>query len=79
MLKEPADDRKIIWVYETIGGVGKTAFGKHVKSIFRTVYLRGVSSSANAAHLLSKTRDPDVVVIDLTRDDQSSFPWGIIE
>lgn len=59
--------------------MGKTRFGQHVCATLGGVYLSGITAQADGAFILAQADQPRVVVVDLARAHQSTFPWGLIE
>lgn len=62
ILDSPADDRKIIWVYDPVGNTGKTALMKHYLTKGGAVRLSG--KKADMAHAYEGER---IVFFDLSR------------
>jgi len=77
ILKGPVDDRKIYWIYEPIGGVGKTLFQKFVfLNIRDTVVLSGKGTDMKNGVLQyaeKHKRMPKTVLIDIPRSTDPQF------
>ena len=77
ILNGPVDDRKIYWIYEPIGGVGKTYFQKFVyMNIQDAVVLSGKGTDMKNGVLQyseKQKRLPKTVLIDIPRSTDPQF------
>lgn len=84
MLKLKPDDRKIIYIYETVGNVGKTTFAKYLCiNIFNEDCIYIVGSSSDMKHAVACFHDkynklPKLLIIDLPRS-KIEADWGGVE
>ncbi len=84
-LRGPVDNRKIIWIWETVGNTGKTTFAKH--SCMQNdgsgctphyIYLNGKAADVKYAITQLQVK-PDVVFWDLTRTKEDYVSYQGIE
>lgn len=77
MLLKPAEDRNIIWMYDKVGGVGKSFFTRHMIVNHDAMQL----SSGKKADLLYvyTQEEADIVIFDLSRDSEAFAPYEAIE
>ena len=77
ILNGPVDDRKIYWIYEPVGGVGKTLFQKYAfLNINDTVILAGKGTDMKNGVLQYHEKNkslPKVVLIDIPRSTDPQF------
>lgn len=76
MLKQPPDNRTIIWRWETTGGVGKTQFCKWLCINMGAQMFPGGRSGDIAYALKTETR---IVIFDYPREKQDFVNYNIIE
>lgn len=74
-LEEEPDDRKIIWIYGTKGGEGKTTFAKYIKSKGNCKYF----NNAKTADIAFAYRGERVVIFDICRSSSEAINYEIIE
>lgn len=74
-VKLPADDRKIIWYYDEVGGSGKTWTSKLLFVEFGAAYFTN-SKSADIAYAYN---GEPIVVFDFSRSNEESINYGAIE
>lgn len=74
-LQLPPDDRKIVWIYDEVGGVGKTKFASYLQDSYEASYLRG-GKRADVAQSLDS---PRIVVFDFARDGMDNVDYVCIE
>ena len=77
ILKEPPHERLIYWVYETIGGVGKTLFQKYAFLNLRdAVVLSGKGTDIKHGIITYQEKNhalPKVVLVDIPRSTDAQF------
>nr|QKV51177.1 putative replication associated protein [Crucivirus sp.] len=74
LLQKP-HDRKIIWIWEQIGNVGKTHMAMYLTAIHKAAYLQN-GKSADIAHAYNGQK---IVVFDFTRTVEEVINYGTIE
>lgn len=78
----PPDERKIHWYYDTIGGIGKTQFAKHLCMKNKCyLYLNGKAADMKYAIAQSIENNiyPECIMIDLTRTSEAFVSYQGIE
>lgn len=79
-LRTKPDSRKIIWMWEPTGNVGKTALAKYICSTFRALYLNGKGSDAKyAVSQYVKDKTLEVVVFGYPRTAEDYVSYASIE
>lgn len=79
-LRQPASDRKILWLWEEEGNIGKTALAKYICTHFKAIYLNGKGSDAKyAVASFVKNKRLDVVVFGYPRSASEYVSYGCIE
>lgn len=80
-LNEKPDERKIIYIYEPEGNVGKSAFIKYilVKEIFKIGFCDGGKKNDIINMIYNLKYDPDVVFMDLPRENEGHISSSAIE
>lgn len=86
-IKAPVDDRKIIWVVDRIGGVGKTSLARHLCIRGNWLYLSGKCSDmkyAIAQYLYTEKgvwrgRELEGVFMDMSRSQESFISYQGVE
>lgn len=80
-LREKPDERKIIYIYEGEGNVGKSAFIKYIliKEIFKIGFCDGGKKSDVINMIYNLSYDPEVVFMDLPRENMGHISTGAIE
>lgn len=76
------DDRKITWVADTAGNMGKTTFAKHmVKNNNRTLYANGKANDIKCAiaKMVSEGRAPECVIFGFPRSKEAYVSYEAIE
>lgn len=71
------NDRRITWVYDTDGGLGKTFFGHYLNAVKQYELFDGVTAAKDIVYLLSNTVRG--IVFDVTRDDANHFSYNTLE
>lgn len=72
-IKQPIDDRKILWIWDSVGNVGKTSMSRHLLS---NGFLRLENgTSANISYIWNGEN----VVFDYSRSQQEHINYGIME
>lgn len=77
--KKP-DDRKVFWFYDEIGGIGKSVFCKHLILRHNALVISG--SKRDIKYAISeqiRTKDLDIVVIDISRSEYNNVSYSAIE
>jgi len=75
LLEEP-DDRKIYWIYDTVGNMGKTVFCKFM-AVKRGAIILNNGSFANIAFAIGD--NPTIVMFNLTRTIEGAVNYAAIE
>lgn len=70
-------DRKVCWVYSTVGGEGKSWFARYLKYIYQFDLFDGITNAAAVSHMLSD--EIKGVVFDVTRSNSQHFSYGTLE
>lgn len=79
-LRQKPSDRKILWLYEEEGNIGKTALAKYICKNMKALYLNGKGSDAKyAVASYVKTKKLDVVVFGYPRSAAEYVSYGCIE
>jgi len=76
LLSIEPDDRKVFWLYDTVGNMGKTAFCKYMAAKKGAIIL-GNGSFSNLAFALGD--NPTVVLFNLTRSIEGVVNYAAIE
>lgn len=69
------EDRKIIWIYDEIGGVGKTKFSKWLGSQPNSIYL-GLEKKENILYMVEKE---ELIIFDIARSEIEFLNYSIVE
>lgn len=75
-LENSADARKIIWVYDSKGGAGKTQFSQYLE-LEKDAQVFTPGKSNDLAHLLHPGKP--IYILDVPRVSGEHVPWGFIE
>lgn len=79
-LRQPPTDRKIMWLWEAEGNIGKTALAKYICTHFKALYLNGKGSDAKyAVQQYVKEKQLEVVVFGYPRTAADYISYGSIE
>ena len=80
LLTEP-DDRKIIWVYEDIGNVGKSAFSKYMVVKYDALYVTEGKKSdiINIVYNYVINQDLNILILDVPRDNGNKISYKSLE
>jgi len=70
------DDRKIYWLYDEIGGMGKTAFTKYCNVTLGASIIRGGALKDIA---FSLPESPKIVIFDITRSQECRVNYEALE
>lgn len=70
------DDRKIFWLYDEIGGMGKTSFTKYCNVKIGASIVRGGALKDIA---FSLPESPKIVIFDITRSQESRVNYEALE
>ncbi len=83
MFENPPDDRKIFWLYDTNGAVGKTTYAKHIalRHPNRFIYLGGKANDVKSAiaTMVEKGDNPDICIFDYVRSTEAHISYDAIE
>lgn len=82
LIKEPADDRTINWVYEPEGNTGKTFLAKYIVLTRNTIIADGKKD--NVFNQLNRMMEedehqPEVVILDIPRSSEGYVNYGVLE
>lgn len=72
MLKDEPNDRKVIWLWEERGGVGKTQFAKHLHLKHDAAYVSGAAADIKFAIAGMKIR-PRIIIFDIPRSKKEEY------
>ena len=75
VLEAPADPRQIIWIYDSVGGKGKTHLAKYIVGEYGAFYCRG-GKTADIAYAYNYEK---IVLFDYTRDHEEYVNYGVLE
>lgn len=80
LLEEP-EDRKIIWVHENIGNVGKSAFSKYMVVKHDALYITEGKKSdiINIVYNYVINKDLDILILDVPRDNGNKISYKSLE
>lgn len=76
-LVQQPDDRKIIWIYDTIGKTGKTAFIKYMANKYEWVEWCAATKSADIVTMANPLKC--CYLLNFTRSQESYEPWSALE
>jgi hypothetical protein len=76
LMRGPVDDRKIYWLYESEGNVGKTSFAKYC-AVHHGACLLASGKTPDIAYAL--TDDPKNVIFNITRTQEERFNYQALE
>lgn len=82
MIKEEADDRKIYWYVDEVGGIGKSCLSKYLCAKHEALCLMGKSSDMKYGIIAYKQKFkiyPKVVILDIARETQNKISYSGIE
>ncbi len=71
------NDRKIMWVYDTDGGKGKSWFAAYLRDVYLFDLLNGVTKTQDVVQLLSG--EIHGICFDVTRNDATHFSYQTLE
>lgn len=71
------DNRKVLWVTDLSGGLGKTFLGHFLNSCYRYELFDGITKASDIAHLLPA--QPRGIIFDVTRSDNQHFSYQTLE
>lgn len=77
-LSTEPDLRKIKWIYDTIGGHGKSYFALNYRSEIQPYVCTG-GRFGDIFYTYLKSGTPKIVFFDWPRDHEERFPYGLIE
>jgi hypothetical protein len=70
--------RKVLWVWEGIGGVGKSTLARHIV-ITEEAYFMSGGKHGDILYAYCQAGLPSTVVIDLSRDQEDKAPYAVME
>lgn len=81
ILMEEPEDRKIIWVYEDEGNVGKSAFSKYMVVKHDALYITEGKKSdiINIVYNYILNKDLDILILDVPRDNGNKISYKSLE
>lgn len=81
IIDEPIDDRKVYWMYEEQGNMGKTSLAKYICNNYKALYLSGKATDVKYAvsEYLKKNDDLHVVIFDFVRSVEDFISYDAIE
>lgn len=74
-LVKPADDRKVTWIYDTVGGKGKTWFVKYMLANHEVARFENASSK----DIAYAYKGEQIVFFDFSRTCEERVNYGVIE
>jgi len=74
-LQAEPDDRKITWIYNKNGGIGKTAFGRYLVINHNAAYY----TAGKASDIACAYNNEEIVVFNLSRSKQQNFSYSCLE
>jgi len=77
MLKEPVNDREIVWIYDEIGCKGKTALSKYLVVKYKALVI--TSGGTKDIAYLAKNKVPKIVIFNFARSKEDFVPYEGIE
>jgi len=77
LMHQPAHQRKVHVVVDTLGGGGKSTFASYLRATFEGVQVLAPSDTSNLAYLLDV--QSRTLVIDVPRSACDKVPWEFIE
>lgn len=80
LIVEP-DDRKIIWVFEEEGGVGKSAFARYLINTYDSLYITEGKKTdiINMVYNYVLTKDLNTVILDVPRSNGNKISYKSLE
>lgn len=75
ILSLPADDRKILWLYDPVGAAGKTALARHLVDQLGAFYTNG-GKHTDICHAYN---GESIVVFDYVRESENYVNYGVME
>lgn len=80
-LEQPADDRKIIWYQDRVGGSGKTAMARFIMVEFsrKAIFLSGGCAKDVLYQVVKQKEDPSVIIFNLARTAEGKVSYQAIE
>jgi len=75
LFDSPPHPRKINWIWEETGGIGKTAFARHLAATRDVFYCTG----GKHADILFAYNLQDTIIFDLPRSYKDKIPYGVLE
>lgn len=80
-LKGPVDDRKILWIYDPVGGHGKSVVARYITEYMHGIMLTQFGGARDSAHILSQepTLMDRPIIIDLPRKAESKDLYSPLE
>jgi len=81
IIDEPVDDRKVYWMYEEQGNMGKTSLAKYICVKYKALYLSGKATDVKYAvsEYLKKNDELQIVLFDFVRSMEDYISYDAIE
>lgn len=79
-LRQPPNDRTILWYYDEAGGCGKTAMAKHILHTFQDcLFLSGGNFKDASYQIIKQKQDPKVILVNLPRTSEGRVSYASFE
>nr|WAE42473.1 MAG: replication associated protein [Cressdnaviricota sp.] len=81
IIKEPVHDRTIYWFWESVGGIGKSTFAKHLCIQYNAIYVNGKANDVKCAisFLIKNGQKVPIVIFDFPRTVEGYVSYDAIE
>lgn len=81
LLEQEPEDRKIIWIYENVGNVGKSAFSKYAVIKMDALYITEGKKSdiINIVYNYTKEKELDILILDVPRENGNKISYKSLE
>lgn len=80
IISMPPKSRKIYWLWESYGGVGKTTLARHICLNYNALYIGGKNNDIKfAVSQYVNKRDLDVVIVNLPLSQKDNAPYDALE
>lgn len=77
LLLKLQSEREILWVYDSVGGLGKTWFSRYMKYVFGAVVFNGVTKANDLVYLLPE--EFNCVIFDIKRKSSNQIAYSTME
>jgi len=75
MVSEPAHPRQILWIYDLVGGTGKTMLAKYLTDHFGAFY----SNGGKHTDIIHAYQGQAIAIFDYVRESQNYVNYGVLE